>query len=210
MDKSKFTAPISLSQIQITDSFWKNEMELVRTEVIPYQWAALNDNVEGAAPSYCMRNFKIAGKMNREKHQKGAAYIEPKYTFRGFEALPENPDKLEDKFYGFVFQDSDFSKWIEAVGYSLTQHPDAELEKLADSAIDIVCAAQQDDGYLDTYYIINGKDCTVSDILRRALSHTIRRRARTSSFARRSVLPIAYTSILAQARVNARAIQGTR
>lgn len=158
MDKSKFTAPIPLSDIQITDNFWKNEMELVRTEVIPYQWAALNDNVEGAAPSYCMRNFKIAGKMNREKQQKGAAYIEPKYTFRGFEALPENPGKLEDKFYGFVFQDSDFSKWIEAVGYSLTQHPDAELEKLADSAIDIVCAAQQDDGYLDTYYIINGKD----------------------------------------------------
>lgn len=158
MDKSKFTAPIPLSDIQITDNFWKNEMELVRTEVIPYQWAALNDNVEGAAPSYCMRNFKIAGKMNREKQQKGAAYIEPKYTFRGFEALPENPGKLENKFYGFVFQDSDFSKWIEAVGYSLTQHPDAELEKLADSAIDIVCAAQQDDGYLDTYYIINGKD----------------------------------------------------
>ena len=158
MDKTKFTTPIPLSEIQITDNFWKNEMELVRTEVIPYQWAALNDSVEGAAPSYCMRNFKIAGKMNREKQQKGASYIEPKYTFRGFEALPENPDKLEDKFYGFVFQDSDFSKWIEAVGYSLTQHPDAELERLADSAIDIVCAAQQDDGYLDTYYIINGKD----------------------------------------------------
>ena len=65
---------------------------------------------------------------------------------------------MEDKFYGFVFQDSDFSKWIEAVAYSLTQYPDPELEKIADGAIDIVCAAQQDDGYLDTYYIINGKD----------------------------------------------------
>lgn len=30
--------------------------------------------------------------------------------------------------------------------------------KVADAAIDIVCAAQQEDGYLDTYYIINGKD----------------------------------------------------
>ena len=26
-------------------------------EVIPYQWAALNDQVEGAAPSFCMHNF---------------------------------------------------------------------------------------------------------------------------------------------------------
>jgi hypothetical protein len=57
-----------------------------------------------------------------------------------------------------VFQDTDFSKWIEAVAYSLTQHPDKNLEMIADEAIDIVCAAQSEDGYLDTYYIINGKD----------------------------------------------------
>lgn len=164
MNESIFSTPLSLRDIQVTDKFWKNEMELVRKEVIPYQWAALNDKVEGAAPSFCMRNFKIAGKMNKEKVQKGPAYEEPKYTFRGFEALPEDPNHLEDKFYGFVFQDSDFSKWIEAVGYSLTQHPDPELEKIADGAIDIVCAAQQEDGYLDTYYIINGKDKIFSNL----------------------------------------------
>lgn len=71
--------------------------------------------------------------------------------------LPEDPENLKDEFYGYVFQDTDFSKWVEAVGYSLTQHPDPDLEKVADAAIDIVCAAQQEDGYLDTYYIINGK-----------------------------------------------------
>ena len=38
-------------------------MELVRTEVIPYQWEALNDRVPGADPSWCMRNFRIAGKI---------------------------------------------------------------------------------------------------------------------------------------------------
>jgi hypothetical protein len=155
---NKISTPLDLKSLKITDSFWKKEMELVRKEVIPYQWEALNDRVKDAAPSYCMRNFKIAGKMNQEKHRLGKAYEEPKYTFRGFEALPEDPEHLEDKFYGFVFQDSDFSKWIEAVAYSLTQYPDPELEKIADGAIDIVCAAQQDDGYLDTYYIINGKD----------------------------------------------------
>ena len=158
MNAQEYSRPVDLKNIQITDTFWKNEMELVRTNVIPYQWDTLNDRVEGAAPSYCMRNFKIAGKMMAEKKVKGASYEEPKYTFRGFEALPEDPDNLEDKFYGFVFQDSDFAKWIEAVGYSLTQHPDAELEKIADEAIDIVCAAQHENGYLDTYYIINGMD----------------------------------------------------
>lgn len=106
----------------------------------------------------------MAGKQNKERKEKGSSFEEPKYTFRGFEALPEDPDHLEDKFYGFVFQDSDFYKWIEAVAYSLTQHPDPELEKLADEAIDIVCAAQQEDGYLDTYYIINGKDKIFSNL----------------------------------------------
>ncbi len=152
------SSPIALENFRVKDEFWEREMELVRREVIPYQWEILNDRVEDAAPSYCMRNFKIAGKLMKEKREKGSAFEEPKYTFRGFEALPEDKNHLEDKFYGFVFQDSDFSKWIEAVAYSLVNHPDAELEAVADAAIDVVCAAQQENGYLDTYYIINGMD----------------------------------------------------
>ena len=152
------SSPIALENFQVKDEFWEREMELVRREVIPYQWEILNDRVEDAAPSYCMRNFKIAGKLMKEKREKGSAFEEPKYTFRGFEALPEDKNHLEDKFYGFVFQDSDFSKWIEAVAYSLVNHPDTELEAVADAAIDVVCAAQQENGYLDTYYIINGMD----------------------------------------------------
>lgn len=159
MNNREISNPLDLKQIRVTDAFWHREQELVRTQVIPYQWEALNDRVEGAAPSYCMRNFKVAGRMMREKRDKGAAYVAPSYTFRGFEALPEDPAHPdEDKFYGFVFQDTDFSKWIEAVGYSLLQHPDPVLEKTADEAIDIVCAAQLENGYLDTYYIINGMD----------------------------------------------------
>ena len=161
----KVSSPLSLSDIQVNDSFWKKEIELVRTEVIPYQWDALNDQVEGASPSFCMRNFKVAGKMAEKKKEMGKSYIPPTYTFRGFEALPENPANPDpDKFYGFVFQDTDFSKWIEAVGYSLTQHPDPILEQTADEAIDIVCAAQQEDGYLDTYYIINGRDKSFTNL----------------------------------------------
>lgn len=158
MDKKNFTNPIPLRNIRITDDFWKKEMELVREEIIPYQWRALNDQVEGAEPSFCMRNFKVAGKQNEQRRKEGESYQEAEYTFRGFQSLPEDMEHLEDKFYGFVFQDSDFYKWVEAVAYSLTQHPDPELERQADEAIDVVCAAQQEDGYLDTYYIINGKD----------------------------------------------------
>ncbi len=159
MDQNKQSRPLPLQEVKINDEFWHREQELVRKEVISYQWNALNDKVEGASPSYCMHNFRAAGKLVMQERQKGKEYVPPKYTFRGFEALPEDPKHPEpDKFYGFVFQDSDFSKWIEAVAYSLVQHPDTELEREADEAIDLVCAAQLENGYLDTYYIINGMD----------------------------------------------------
>ena len=156
--------PLALKSFHMEDPFWEEKAELVRKEVIPYQWEILNDRVKEAAPSFCMRNFRIAGKLMKEKREKGAAFKEPKYTFRGFEALPEDMEHLEDKFYGFVFQDSDFYKWVEAVAYSLVNHPDAELEKTADAAIELVCQAQQENGYLDTYYIINGMDQIFTNI----------------------------------------------
>ena len=156
MDKHLFSKPLPLSAVRVTDAFWQREMELVRTEVIPYQWDALNDRIPDAERSWCMHNFRAAARLQARKM---SGENGPAYTYRGFQVLPERgkePD--EDSFYGFVFQDTDFSKWVEAVGYSLMQHPDPELEKTADEAIDIVCAAQADDGYLDTYYLLSGMD----------------------------------------------------
>ncbi len=124
----KKLAMFPLDKIQITDDFWKGYMELVRTHVIPYQWEALNDRIDGAEPSRCIQNFRRAA---------------------GLE---------EGGFEGMVFQDSDVYKWLEAVAYSLTWHPDEALEKTADEAIDLIARAQQPDGYLDTYYILNGLD----------------------------------------------------
>ncbi|NEG89013.1 glycoside hydrolase family 127 protein [Bifidobacterium aerophilum] len=157
---ARHSKPLALRSVTVTDAFWHAEQELVRTAVIPFQWNALNDNVPGAAPSYCMHNFKAAAAQNarRNGNDDRKAYP-PEFSYRGFAVLPKDGEAPDpDKFYGFVFQDTDFSKWIEAVGYSLTQHPDAELEATADKAIDIVCAAQLDNGYLDTYYILNGMD----------------------------------------------------
>ena len=68
MDSTKFSKPISLKRIQLDGGFWKPEMELVRKEVIPYQWETLNDRVPEAAPSYCMHNFKVAGIRNQHIH----------------------------------------------------------------------------------------------------------------------------------------------
>ena len=158
MNKNYFSTPIDIKAVAVDDPFWSAFQETVRREVIPYQWEALNDRVEGAAPSYCMHNFRAAAQLMAEK-KASPGFQEPVYTDRGFEALPQDPAHPDpDKFFGYVFQDTDFSKWIEAVGYSLTQHPDPRLEETADQAIDLVCAAQHDSGYLDTYYILNGMD----------------------------------------------------
>lgn len=154
MNSQVFSKPLSLTNVKVKDPFWKKEMELVRKEVIPYQWKALNDQVEGAAPSFCMHNFKVAAKCNTQNTTPDYDSNDPTVTNRGIETLPLDPNLIRDRFYGYVFQDSDFYKWIEAVGYSLTQHPDPELEALADGAIDVVCAAQLENGYLDTYYIL--------------------------------------------------------
>ena len=51
-----------------------------------------------------------------------------------------------------VFWDSDVAKWIEAAAYSLTTHPDPELETRVDQVVDLIVSAQADDGYLNSYY----------------------------------------------------------
>lgn len=155
MDQKKFSASIALRNVQVTDTFWKKELELVRKEVIPYQWDALNDRIEGAEKSYCMRNFKLAGEVNRKRRTLGTSYQEVTYPTNQWVTFPDPEKELEERFYGWYFQDSDFAKWIEAVAYSLTQYPDKALEELADSAIDQVVEAQLENGYLNTHYGIN-------------------------------------------------------
>ena len=72
--------------------------------------------------------------------------------------------KEEGAFTGWWFQDTDAYKWLEAAAYSLMRVPDKELEAKADSIIDLIVSAQEEDGYLDTYYSINGLEGRFSDL----------------------------------------------
>ena len=54
---------------------------------------------------------------------------------------------------GPVYSDSDVYKWLEAVGFALQTESRPELRAQADSIIKEVVAAQQPDGYLNTYYV---------------------------------------------------------
>jgi DUF1680 family protein len=59
-------------------------------------------------------------------------------------------------FQGPVFMDSDAYKVIEAAAYCLASDKDPKLDKAIDGVIARIAKAQQPDGYLDTYYIVNG------------------------------------------------------
>jgi uncharacterized protein len=54
---------------------------------------------------------------------------------------------------GPVYSDSDIYKWIEAVGFALQSSQRPELRALVDEDIREIVAAQQPDGYLNTYYV---------------------------------------------------------
>ena len=113
---------LPFTSVRIDDPFWSQRIQLVRQVVLPYQWEALNDQVEGAEKSYCIRNFRVAA------------------------------GELDCKHGGAVFQDSDLYKWLEAVAYALAIEHDQTLEGFADQAVDLIIRAQKPDGYINTYY----------------------------------------------------------
>lgn len=120
----KIADEVTVKQVHIKDDFWSEIQNRIINVVIPFQEHVLNDEVEGVAKSHAIENFRIAAGLST------------------------------GEFYGMVFQDSDVAKWLEAVAYSLVVHPDAELEKRADEVIETIEKAQQEDGYLNTYFTI--------------------------------------------------------
>ncbi len=115
------------------DGFIGRYQRLIRETVIPYQYDILCDNIPGAEKSHVVQNFINAGK-----------------AVRG--------EDVGDGFYGMVFQDSDAAKWIEAAAYSLAANPDPELEKTVDGLIELIAAAQDEDGYLNTYFTVKDRE----------------------------------------------------
>ncbi|HYF30139.1 MAG TPA: beta-L-arabinofuranosidase domain-containing protein [Chitinophagaceae bacterium] len=80
---------------------------------------------------------------------------------RNFEKVARNKG---EKHEGIYYDDSDVYKALEAIAYSLKNHPDAALEKKADEWIDKIVSAQLPDGYLNTYYTLTGLDKRWTDM----------------------------------------------
>ncbi|MCO7127481.1 glycoside hydrolase family 127 protein [Sporolactobacillus shoreicorticis] len=130
----------SPKNILLTDKFWKRYRDLVKKKMIPYQWSVMNDQAD----------IKIT--KERGDHRIPS---EKSHAVANFEIAA---GKQKGGHYGYVFQDTDAYKWLEAVAYLLTAEPDRQLQKVADRLVDLIADAQQDDGYLVTFFIIEAPE----------------------------------------------------
>jgi DUF1680 family protein len=120
--------PVSFSQVNITDEFWKPKIDKVATKTL----SACIYQTEVATPR--IKNFERVARKKGEKHE------------------------------GIFYDDSDVFKALEAMAYSLKTHPSAEMEKKCDEWIDKIAAAQQPDGYLNTWYTLKGLQDRYTDM----------------------------------------------
>lgn len=120
--------PVSFSEVNITDKFWKPKIDKVATKTL----AACIYQTEVATPR--IRNFEKVARKKGEKHE------------------------------GIFYDDSDVFKALEAMAYSLKTYPGEEMEKKCDDWIDKIAAAQQPDGYLNTFYTLNEPQNRYSDM----------------------------------------------
>jgi hypothetical protein len=125
-----------MNQLTITDAFWTRYRQLIRHEMIPYQWNVLHDKEKisiekerdedfiPSEKSHAIENFKIAAGRSKGHH------------------------------YGWLFQDSDVYKWLESAANAYALKPDNNLKDMMDEVIELIEEAQDEDGYLSTFYQI--------------------------------------------------------
>jgi DUF1680 family protein len=86
--------------------------------------ATIEANLRQCEVTGRIKNFAVAGKLTAGKHE------------------------------GQLYNDSDVYKMIEGIAYALSSQRDRRLEARTDAIIDQIAAAQQPDGYLNTYYTL--------------------------------------------------------
>jgi len=72
--------------------------------------------------------------------------------------------KEKGEFRGLYFNDSDVYKWIEAAAFTLATGRNDELHKLTKQTISEIISAQDDDGYLNTYFTFEKKEKRWTDL----------------------------------------------
>jgi len=114
--------PLSATAVELIGGFWADRATTNRERTIPAGFHQL----EAAGT---LHNFELAASSARS----------------GYRALGLMFDKP------FPFLDSDVYKWLEGAAWELGRAPDPGIAAMADEAIRLIEAAQQPDGYLNTF-----------------------------------------------------------
>ncbi len=132
-----------IKDVKITGGLLYEKRKVAAEKTVPYIKRALNNEIEGIQASGAFENFRAAAGESGEN------------------------------FFGLVSQDSDLFKWMEAASLALQFERDereiqkanaggksealeGSIKKDLDEAVGLLVKAQQKNGYLNTYYILNG------------------------------------------------------
>ncbi len=132
---------LALSLMIVAGTLWSQERVPASLLTVPFSRVTINDdfwspklkviqnatleaNLRQCELTGRIRNFAIAGGLQQGKHE------------------------------GALYNDSDVYKVLEGVAYCLKLNREPQLEKRADQIIVAIAAAQQPDGYLNTYYTL--------------------------------------------------------
>ena len=123
--------PISPKYITVTDPFWAPRIRTVADIVLPYQWQVLHDQVPGAPKSSCIANFQKAAHAIAAAKAGGSrpTYPTDKWYY-------DDKNSQENAFMGWVFQDSDLYKWLEAAAYAIPYGNRAYLTEKSREAVE--------------------------------------------------------------------------
>ncbi|MGN1256735.1 MAG: beta-L-arabinofuranosidase domain-containing protein, partial [Bacteroidaceae bacterium] len=117
---------VPFTDVQVTDLFWKQRLDVMRKTTIRYAFQKCSDAGQ-------LRNFEYAGKIVSGEAKVGDLKFQS----------------------GNPYDDAEVYKVLEGASYLLTVQKDSELEKYCDNVVDLICSAQEPDGYLQTNFTIH-------------------------------------------------------
>jgi uncharacterized protein len=120
--------PLDASRVSVDRGFWGERLSVNRAHTIPH-------GLEQLETSGALDNFRHAARGS-------GRYV----------------GGLDDAGLTFPFIDSDVYKWLEAAGWEQGRAADAALAERAGSVISLVGSAQRDDGYLNTFVQLSGRE----------------------------------------------------
>ena len=117
---------VPFTDVQVNDQFWKQRLDVMRNTTIRYAFQKCTDAGQ-------LRNFEYAGKIVSGEAKVGDLKFQS----------------------GNPYDDAEVYKVLEGASYVLTTQKDESLETYCDGVIDLICSAQEPDGYIQTNFTIH-------------------------------------------------------